>query len=213
MEITKKTIAVDLLNIHAVFLRPEDPFTWASGIRSPIYCDNRLVLSAPEVRKRVEQGLANLIQTEYPACEMIAGTSTAGIAHAALVADILNLPMCYVRGTAKGHGRGNQIEGRIQNGQKVVVVEDLISTGGSVLDVVETLRAAGCEVLGIASIFTYGLEVGLTRLQEHNVRNVSLSDYDTLIEEAVHENYVKPADLPKLRAFRENPQDKGWMSK
>lgn len=211
MEITKKSIAKDLLSICAVFLRPDDPFTWASGIKSPIYCDNRLVLSAPEVRGHVEQGLADLIRREYPGCELIAGTSTAGIAHAALVADILNLPMCYVRGTAKDHGRNNQIEGRAEPGQKTVVIEDLISTGGSVLDVVETLRAAGCEVLGIASIFTYGLQTGLERLAAKNVRNVSLSDYDTLIEEAVAEDYVKPEDLPKLRAFQQNPQDKGWM--
>lgn len=211
MEINNKTIAKDLLSIHAVFLRPEEPFTWASGIKSPIYCDNRLILSYPEVRRRVEQGLANIVRREYPDCDLIAGTSTAGIAHAALVAEILNLPMCYVRGTAKDHGRGNQIEGRAAAGQKVIVVEDLISTGGSVLDVVETLRATGCEVLGIASIFTYGLEKGLQRLAEKEVRNVSLSNYDTLIEEAVAEQYVKAEDLPKLRAFRQNPQDAGWM--
>ncbi|MDL2324141.1 orotate phosphoribosyltransferase [Ruminococcaceae bacterium OttesenSCG-928-A16] len=212
MEINEKTIAKDLLSINAVFLRPEDPFTWASGIKSPIYCDNRLILSYPEVRNRVETGLAELVKREYPGCTLIAGTSTAGIAHAALVAERLNLPMCYVRGTAKDHGRNNQIEGRAEAGQKVVVIEDLISTGGSVLDVVETLRTVGCDVLGIASIFTYGLEKGLQRLAEKEVRNVSLSNYDVLIEQAVAEQYVKAEDLPKLRAFRLNPQDKGWMN-
>lgn len=212
MEINKETIAKDLLSINAIFLRPEDPFTWASGIKSPIYCDNRLVLSAPEVRTRVEQGLANIVKTEYPGCEILAGTSTAGIAHAALVADILGLPMCYVRGTAKGHGRGNQIEGRVQKGQKVVVIEDLISTGGSVIEVVETLRAAGCEVLGITSIFTYGLSEGLEKLQDKDIRNVSLSDYDTLIEQAAAENYIKAEDLPRLRAFQKNPHDKSWIN-
>lgn len=211
MEITKQSIAKDLLAIHAVFLRPEEPFTWASGIKSPIYCDNRLILSYPEVRTRVERGLAELIQKEYPECEIVAGTSTAGIAHAALAANFLNLPMCYVRGKAKDHGRNNQIEGRVEAGKKVVVVEDLISTGGSVLEVVETLRSVGCEVLGIASIFTYGLEKGVQRLEESNTRNVSLSDYDTLIQEAVAEGYVKEKDLAKLRAFRANPQDKSWM--
>ncbi|MFV0413801.1 MAG: orotate phosphoribosyltransferase [Oscillospiraceae bacterium] len=212
MEITAQSIAKDLLAIHAVFLRPEEPFTWASGIKSPIYCDNRLVLSYPEVRGRVEQGLANIVKKEYPECTLVAGTSTAGIAHAALVADILGLPMCYVRGTAKDHGRNNQIEGRAEAGQKVVVIEDLISTGGSVLDVVEILRAAGCEVLGIASIFTYGLEAGLKKLAAGQVRNVSLSNYDVLIEEAVNENYVRQQDLPRLRAFRQNPQDKSWVT-
>lgn len=211
MEITKQSIAKELLGIKAVFLRPEEPFTWASGIKSPIYCDNRLVLSYPAVRGQVEQGLANIIKKEYPECELVAGTSTAGIAHAALVADILNLPMCYVRGKAKDHGRNNQIEGRAEAGQKVVVVEDLISTGGSVIDVVDTLRAAGCEVLGIASIFTYGLQAGLDKLAAAEVKNVSLTDYDTLIVEAVAEKYVAENNLPKLRAFRANPQDKSWM--
>lgn len=211
MENTKKSIARDLLSIHAVFLRPENPFTWASGIKSPIYCDNRLILSAPAVRKRVEQGLADIIKREYPSCELVAGTSTAGIAHAALVADILGLPMCYVRTAAKDHGRGNQIEGRAEAGQKVVVIEDLISTGGSVTDVVDALRDAGCEVLGIASIFTYGLEAGRQRLAQHEVRNVSLSDYDALVEQALEENYIKPADVEKLRAFREKPKDAAWM--
>lgn len=210
MEINEKSIAKDLLSIKAVFLRPEDPFTWASGIKSPIYCDNRLVLSHPEVRRHVEQGLASLVQREYPGCQLVAGTSTAGIAHAALVAEILNLPMVYVRGSAKGHGRGNQIEGRAKPGQKVVVIEDLISTAGSVLEVVEVLREAGCDVLGIASIFTYGLSAGLEKLAAKNVRNVSLCNYDVLIEQAVAENYVNEADLPKLRAFRQNPRDEAW---
>ena len=211
MEINQNTIAKDLLSIHAVFLRPGDPFTWASGIKSPIYCDNRLILSHPEVRGRVEQGLAQLVQREYPGCELIAGTSTAGIAHAALVADILGLPMCYVRGTAKGHGRGNQIEGRAEAGQKTVVIEDLISTGGSVIDVVETLRSAGCDVMGIGSIFTYSLQAGIDKLAAIDVKNVSLSNYEALIEDAAKENYIQAEDLTKLRAFQKNPQDKSWM--
>lgn len=209
--IDPKVIANDLLDICAVFLRPEDPFTWASGIKSPIYCDNRLVLSYPEVRTRVEQGLAEIIQKEYPDCQLVAGTSTAGIAHAAIVADKLTLPMCYVRGTAKEHGRNNQIEGKADAGVKVVVVEDLISTGGSVIDVAETLRAAGCEVLGIVSIFTYGLQAGLDKLAAHNLKNVSLLTYDVLIEQAVASGYVQQNQLAKLRAFRQNPQDKSWM--
>lgn len=211
MENTKKAIAKDLLSIHAVFLRPGNPFTWASGIKSPIYCDNRLILSAPEVRGRVEQGLAAIVRREYPGCQMVAGTSTAGIPHAALVADILDLPMCYVRTSAKEHGRQNQIEGRVEPGQKVVVIEDLISTGGSVTDVVDALRDAGCEVLGIASIFTYGLAAGIERLAQHEVKNVSLSDYDALVEQALEENYIKPSDVEKLRAFREKPKDASWM--
>lgn len=211
MEITKQSIAADLLSIHAVFLRPEEPFTWASGIKSPIYCDNRLILSYPEVRTRVERGLGEIIHTEFPDCDFIAGTSTAGIAHAALVANLLNLPMCYVRGKAKDHGRNNQIEGRAEAGKKVVVIEDLISTAGSVIDVVETLRSVGCEVLGIVSIFTYDLEKGLENLKAANVRNISLSNYDVLIEEAVAKSYIKPDDLAKLRAFRANPSDKSWM--
>ncbi|MFV0351824.1 MAG: orotate phosphoribosyltransferase [Oscillospiraceae bacterium] len=209
--IDPKVIANDLMDICAVFLRPEDPFTWASGIKSPIYCDNRLVLSYPEVRTRVEQGLAEIIQKEYPDCQLVAGTSTAGIAHAAVVADKLTLPMCYVRGTAKEHGRNNQIEGKADAGVKVVVVEDLISTGGSVIDVAETLRAAGCEVLGIVSIFTYGLQAGLDKLAAHNLKNVSLLTYDVLIEQAVASGYVQQNQLVKLRAFRQNPQDKSWM--
>lgn len=212
MTIDQKTIAKDLLDIQAVFLRPNEPFTWASGIQSPIYCDNRYVLSVPAVRSRVAQGLAAIIQKEYPGAQVIAGTATAGIAHAALVADILNLPMCYVRASAKEHGRQNAIEGRIEAGQKVVVVEDLISTGGSVIQVAETLAQAGCQVLGIASIFTYGLKAGLEKLEAANLRNVSLSNYDALIEEAVEQGFIQADDLAKLRAFRENPRDAGWMS-
>lgn len=213
MDTTKTNVAKGLLGIKAVFLSPNEPFTWASGIKSPIYCDNRLILSAPAVRDEVEQGLAELIMQEYPGVELLAGTSTAGIAHAALVANILDLPMCYVRGSAKDHGRGNQIEGRAEAGQKVVVVEDLISTGGSVIDVVQALRDAGCDVLGIASIFTYGLQAGIDKLAAAQVKNASLCNYDILIEEAVKENYVTQADLAKLRAFRENPRDPAWMEK
>lgn len=211
MDITKQTIAQDLLSIKAVFLRPGDPFTWASGIKSPIYCDNRLTLSYPEVRKHVEQGLADLIRREYPDCQVVAGTSTAGIAHAALVADILDLPMCYVRASAKDHGRNNQIEGRAEAGQKVVVVEDLISTAGSVLEVVQVLKDAGCQVLGIASIFTYGLSAGLEKLAAADVKNASLSDYDALIEVALADGSIKQEDVKKLHAFRQNPRDAGWM--
>lgn len=211
MEITKQTIARDLLSIGAVFLRPNAPFTWASGIKSPIYCDNRLTLSYPAVRGHVEQGLADLIRREYPDCQLVAGTSTAGIAHAALVADILDMPMCYVRASAKDHGRNNQIEGRAEAGQKVVVVEDLISTAGSVLEVVQVLKEAGCEVLGIASIFTYGLAAGLEKLQAAGVKNVSLSDYDALIEVALAEGSIQEGDVKKLHAFRQNPRDAGWM--
>lgn len=208
----EKSTAKILLGIKAVFLRPDEPFTWASGIRSPIYCDNRLILSYPEARRAVEQGIAENIRTHYPQAELIAGTSTAGIAHAALVAEIMNLPMAYVRGSAKDHGRNNQIEGRVEKGQKVVVVEDLISTGGSVIDVVNVLREAGAEVLGIASIFTYGLKKGLERLQSAGVKNVSLSNYDALIEAALEENYIRESDVKKLHAFRQNPSDESWMS-
>lgn len=211
LDITKVNIAKDLLSIHAVFLRPDNPFVWASGIRSPIYCDNRLILSSPEIRTRVKKGLAALIQREYPDCELIAGTAIAGVPHAALVADLLGLPMCYVRPAAKDHGRQNRIEGRAEAGQKVVVIEDLISTAGSVLNVVDALRDIGCDVLGIASIFTYSLATGLERMKKHDVRNVSLTDFETLIQEAVTENYLKESDLPRLRAFRENPRDEGWM--
>lgn len=212
MENMEKKTAKSLLDIRAVFLRPDEPFTWASGIRSPIYCDNRLILSYPETRRAVEQGIADNIRTHYPEVELVAGTSTAGIAHAALVAEILNLPMAYVRGSAKDHGRHNQIEGRVEKGQKVVVVEDLISTGGSVIDVVNVLREAGAEVLGIASIFTYGLQKGLDRLAAADVKNVSLSNYDALVEAALESGYIRESDVKKLHAFRQNPSDEGWMA-
>lgn len=211
MENMGKKIASCLLEIKAVFLRPQEPFTWASGIKSPIYCDNRLTLSYPHIRNQVEQGLAENIRKHYPDCEVVAGTSTAGIAHAALVADILGLPMCYVRSSAKDHGRNNQIEGKVEKGQKVVVVEDLISTGGSVIEVVNVLREVGAEVLGIASIFTYGLQKGIDRMQEAQVKNVSLSNYDALVEVAVEQDYIKAEDVKKLQAFQKNPSDSGWM--
>lgn len=211
MENMEKKIASCLLEIKAVFLRPQEPFTWASGIKSPIYCDNRLTLSYPHIRNQVEQGLAENIRKHYPDCEVVAGTSTAGIAHAALVADILGLPMCYVRSSAKDHGRNNQIEGKVEKGQKVVVVEDLISTGGSVIEVVNVLREVGAEVLGIASIFTYGLQKGIDRMQEAQMKNVSLSNYDALVEVAVEQDYIKAEDVKKLQAFQKNPSDSGWM--
>ena len=211
MENMEKKIASCLLEIKAVFLRPQEPFTWASGIKSPIYCDNRLTLSYPHIRNQVEQGLAENIRKHYPDCEVVAGTSTAGIAHAALVADILGLPMCYVRSSAKDHGRNNQIEGKVEKGQNVVVVEDLISTGGSVIEVVNVLREVGAEVLGIASIFTYGLQKGIDRMQEAQVKNVSLSNYDALVEVAVEQDYIKAEDVKKLQAFQKNPSDSGWM--
>ena len=206
-------IAKHLLEIEAVFLRPQDPFTWASGIKSPIYCDNRLILSYPEVRKVVENALAENIKKYYPECQAVFGTSTAGIAHAAYVSEILNMPMGYVRGKAKDHGRTNTIEGRLEPGWKVVVIEDLISTGGSVIDVVENLREAGAEVLGIASIFTYGLQKGLDRLAEANVVNHSLSNFDALTETALEMNIIKAEDVAKLRAFRANPGDESWITK
>ena len=212
MENMEKKIASCLLEIKAVFLRPQEPFTWASGIKSPIYCDNRLTLSYPHIRNQVEQGLAENIRKHYPDCEVVAGTSTAGIAHAALVADILDLPMCYVRSSAKDHGRNNQIEGKVEKGQKVVVVEDLISTGGSVIEVVNVLREVGAEVLGIASIFTYGLQKGLDRLEAAQVTNVSASNYDALVEVAVETGYISAQDVRKLQAFRANPSDAGWMA-
>lgn len=208
----ERTIAKDLLSIKAVFLRPEEPFTWASGIKSPIYCDNRLTLSAPEVRKDVENGLADLVRKHFPDCEVLMGTSTAGIAHAAITATILDLPMGYVRSGAKDHGRTNQIEGKLEKGQKVVVVEDLISTGGSVIDVVNVLREAGANVLGIVSIFTYGLQKGIDRLKEANVVNYSLSNFDVLAEVAAEEGYIAQKDIAKLKAFRANPSDSSWMS-
>ena len=213
MKNLEKTIAKDLLSIEAIFLKPEDPFTWASGIKSPIYCDNRLTLSEPEVRTRVENGLAEIIKENYPEVESLMGTSTAGIAHAAITADILSLPMGYVRGSSKDHGRKNQIEGKLKQGQKVVVIEDLISTGGSVIEVVNVLREAGAEVLGIASIFTYNMEKSKIRLDEAKVKNVSLSNFDTMVEVAVEENYIKQEDKEKLISFRNNPSDEGWMKK
>ena len=211
MTITKETIAKDLLSIKAVFLKPEDPFTWASGIKSPIYCDNRLTLSAPAVRKNVEAGLAEIVKEYYPEAETLMGTSTAGIAHAAITATILDMPMGYVRSGHKDHGRQNQIEGKLEPGTKVVVIEDLISTGGSVLEVVDVLREAGAEVLGIASIFTYGLQKGIDRLAEANVKNVSLSNFDVLAEVAAKEGYISESDIKKLLAFRKNPSDPSWM--
>ena len=207
----KKTIAEDLLKIKAVFLRPNEPFTWASGIKSPIYCDNRLTLSDTQVRDDVENGLATLIRKHYPQAEVLMGTSTAGIAHAAITATILNLPMGYVRSGAKDHGRGNQIEGKLLPGQKVVVVEDLISTGGSCIEVVNVLREAGAEVLGIVSIFTYGMKKGLERLAAAEVKNVSLCDLDTLVEVAAEKAYIEPADKDRLIQFRNNPSDESWM--
>lgn len=207
----KQEIAKGLLSIGAVFLRPDEPFTWASGIKSPIYCDNRLTLTAPQVRIKVEEGLAQIIREHYPECEVLMGTSTAGIAHAAITGHIMDLPMGYVRGSAKDHGRTNQIEGRLEPGQKVVVIEDLISTGGSVLDTVKALRDAGACVLGVASIFTYGMEKGKVRMAEADVKNVSLCDLDTLVEVAAEENYIKKEDVQRLIAFRNNPSDESWM--
>ena len=209
----KNRIAKDLLHIEAVFLRPDQPFTWASGIKSPIYCDNRLTLSDPEVRTDVENGLAQLIRENYPDVEVLMGTSTAGIAHAAITAQIMGLPMGYVRSGAKDHGRQNQIEGKLLPGQKAVVVEDLISTGGSVISVVEALREAGAEVLGIASIFTYGMKKSVERLAEANVKNVSLTDFDAVVAAAVAENYIQPADEARLKAFRDDPADESWINK
>ena len=207
----KKQIARDLLSIGAVFLRPDQPFTWASGIKSPIYCDNRLTLTAPAVRNDVENGLKATIETYYPEAEVLMGTSTAGIAHAAITAHLMNLPMGYVRGGHKDHGRGNQIEGKLEAGQKVVVVEDLISTGGSVLEVVDVLREAGADVLGVASIFTYGMKKGLERLEAANVINHSLSDFDTLCQVAAEDGVIKPEDIDRLIRFRNNPSDESWM--
>jgi orotate phosphoribosyltransferase len=207
----KRLIAEDLLSIKAVFLRPEDPFTWASGIKSPIYCDNRLTLSDTKVRNDVENALAEIVRTNYPECEAVMGTSTAGIAHAAIVATILDKPMGYVRASAKDHGRNNQIEGKCEPGTKVVVIEDLISTAGSVIEVVKTLREVGAEVLGIVSIFTYGMKKADDRLKENQVTNISASDYDTLLEVAAEQNYIKPEQIPALLAFRNNPSDESWI--
>ncbi|MBQ9940858.1 MAG: orotate phosphoribosyltransferase [Clostridia bacterium] len=207
----KNIIAKDLLSIGAVFLRPEQPFTWASGIKSPIYCDNRLTLSDVNVRRDIENGLAGLIKEHYPDAEILMGTATAGIAHAALCADILSLPMGYVRSGAKDHGRTNQIEGKLEKGQKVVVVEDLISTGGSVIECVDVLRQAGAEVLGVVSIFTYGMKKGLVRLEEANVKNVSLCNLDALLEVAAETGYIKTEDISRIKAFRDNPSDESWI--
>ena len=211
MQNVKETIAKDLLKIKAVFFRPEQPFTWASGIKSPVYCDNRLTLTAPEVRNDVENALAAVIRSEYPEAEVLMGTSTAGIAHAAITAHILGMPMGYVRSGAKDHGRQNQIEGKLEKSEKVVVVEDLISTGGSVLEVVDVLREAGAEVLGIVSIFTYGMKKGVERLQAAGVKNVSRCDFDTIAKVAAEENYIRPQDVQRLIAFRNNPSDESWI--
>ena len=209
----EQTVARDLLSIQAVFFRPEQPFTWASGIKSPVYCDNRLILTAPAVRDRVEQAIADTVKKEYPDCEVLMGTSTAGIAHAAIAGHILGLPMGYVRSGAKDHGRNNQIEGRLEKGQKVVVIEDLISTGGSVLEVVDVLRQAGAEVLGVVSIFTYGMQKGLDRLAQAHVKNVSLTSFDAVAQAAAEENYIKPEDVQRLIDFRNDPSDESWMTR
>lgn len=209
----EKLIAKDLLDIQAVFLKPNDPFTWASGIKSPIYCDNRLTLSNPKVRRDVENALAEIIKTHFPECEAVMGTATAGIAHAALVAEILDLPMGYVRASAKDHGRTNQIEGKCEPGTKVVVIEDLISTAGSSIEVINVLRENGVEVLGMASIFTYGMKKGLDRLAEANVKNVSASNLDVLVEVASEIGYIQAEDKERLLQFRDNPSDESWMSK
>ena len=208
---TQRKIAKDLLKIKAVFFRPNEPFTWASGIKSPVYCDNRLTLTDVEVRNDVEHGLAQIIRENYPDAEVLMGTSTAGIAHAAITGHIMNLPMGYVRSDAKDHGRQNRIEGRLEKGQKVVVVEDLISTGGSVIEVVDALREAGAEVLGIASIFTYGMKKGLERLANADVKNVSLTDFDAIAEVAAEDGYIKSDDIARLIAFRNNPSDESWI--
>lgn len=210
MEISK-IVAENLLKIKAVFLRPDEPFTWASGIKSPIYCDNRLILTAPEARDVVEKAIADTVKKEYPEAEALFGTSTAGIAHAAIAGHILGMPMGYVRGSSKDHGRNNKIEGKLEPGTKVVVVEDLISTGGSCIDVVNALREAGAEVLGIVSIYTYGMKKGLERLKEANVKNISLTDFDTVIEVAAKTGYIKESDVERLKAFRDNPSDESWI--
>ncbi len=210
MELNIK-IAKDLLKIKAVFFRPEEPFTWASGIKSPVYCDNRLTLSDKDVRTDVEEGLASLIKENYPEVEVLMGTSTAGIAHAAITAHLMGLPMGYVRSGHKDHGRQNQIEGRLEKGQKVVVVEDLISTGGSVLEVVDVLREAGAEVLGIVSIFTYGMQKGLDRLAAANVKNISLTNFDVIAQVAAEDGYIRPEDVERLIKFHNNPSDESWI--
>ena len=209
---TKELIAKDLLKIRAVFFRPDEPFIWASGIKSPVYCDNRLTLTAPEVRNDVENALASVVREKYPEAEVLMGTSTAGIAHAAITGHILGMPMGYVRSGAKDHGRQNRIEGRLEAGQKVVVIEDLISTGGSVIDVVEALREAGADVLGVVSIFTYGMEKGKKRLAEAHVTNTSLTDFDTIARVAAEEGYIAPEDVKRLIAFRDDPADESWIN-
>ena len=206
-------VAKALLSVKAVFFRPDEPFTWASGIKSPVYCDNRLTLSAPEARIIVENGLAEVIRREYPDAEILMGTSTAGIAHAAITAHLMGLPMGYVRSGAKDHGRQNRIEGKLEKGQKTVVVEDLISTGGSVIDTVEALREADADVLGVASIFTYGMQKGLDRLAEAKVKNVSLTNFDTIAAIAAEEGYIGKSDVERLIAFRNNPSDESWINK
>ena len=211
MESTARRIAEDLLSIRAVFFRPDEPFTWASGIKSPVYCDNRLILTAPDVRTEVETALMQTIRREYPDAEVLMGTSTAGIAHAAITAQMMGLPMGYVRSSSKDHGRQNQIEGRLEKGQKVVVVEDLISTGGSVLEVVNVLREAGAEELGIVSIFTYGMKKGLERLAAANVKNVSLTNFDVIAQVAAEQKYIKPEDVARLLQFRNDPSDESWI--
>ena len=211
MEHLERSIAEGLLSIRAVFFRPDEPFTWASGIQSPVYCDNRLTLTAPAVRTQIEEGLAALVREHFPEVEVLMGTSTAGIAHAAIVGHLMNLPMGYVRSGAKDHGRKNRIEGRLLPGQKVVVVEDLISTGGSVIDVVDALREAGADVLGVVSIFTYGMQKGLDRLAEAHVTNYSLTDFDAMAETAAETGYIRPEDVQRLIAFRNNPSDESWI--
>lgn len=209
----RKEIAKGLLEIEAVFLSPKKPFTWASGIKSPIYCDNRLILTAPDIRNKVEQAIADTVKEHYPDAEVLMGTSTAGIAHAAIAAHIMGIPMGYVRSGAKDHGRENRIEGRLEKGQKVVVIEDLISTAGSVIDVVEALREAGAQVLGIVSIFTYGMKKGLERLAAANVKNISLTDFDAVTEAAAEIGYIEESDVEKLTAFRNDPQDESWIDR
>lgn len=213
MNETEKLIANDLLKIKAVFFRPDEPFIWASGIKSPVYCDNRLTLTAPDVRNDVENSLAAVVKEYYPDAEVLMGTSTAGIAHAAITAHILGMPMGYVRSGAKDHGRQNRIEGKLEKGQKVVVIEDLISTGGSVIEVVDALREAGAEVLGIASIFTYGMKKGIERLAQADVKNISLTNFDCIANVAAETGYIKPEDVKRLIAFRDNPSDEAWIGK
>ena len=213
MEHLERSIAEGLLSIRAVFFRPNEPFTWASGIKSPVYCDNRLILTAPEVRTQVESALCEIIRADYPDVEVLMGTSTAGIAHAAIVGHMMGLPMGYVRSSSKDHGRQNQIEGRLEPGQKVVVIEDLISTGGSVLDTVAALREAGAEVLGVVSIFTYGMKKGVERMAEAKVKSVSLTNLDTIARVGAEEHYITEADVARLLAFRDDPADESWITK